>query len=162
MDKEAMLSVLGEAAEICDGVKEPYRAAAFQVVVQWLLARSDVTRVAVSPEASSNDLLVENVPATVNELLARLHSRSHPDRVEAIAFHALKRLGIDGVASDDILAAYSSSRLPRPVNLADTIAKSVRRGHLMDGQKRDGQKTWRLTVTGERYIDELLKEIADR
>ena len=100
------------------------------------------------------------MPATITELLALIAGKAHPDRIEALAYFSLHRDGVDGISTGYITEGYSHGRIPNPANIADVLAKSVRRGHLMSGERRDGKKTWRLTATGEKYMAELLEEAA--
>ena len=120
-----------------------------------------------SKRRSSNGAAAPEAPATlgalpelVNELLATIRSRSHPDRFEAVLFHTLRSQGQEALTTDEILAGYAVSRLPKPVNASDVIAKCFRKGHITEGPRRDGQKTWRLTGSGERHIEAVLAEAA--
>ncbi len=164
-DREALTQVLKEAEELAAVVSEPYRVAAYGVVATWLLdgqSRSQRGPVDESARLNTSGGADEGVPESVNELLALLHRKSHQDRFEAIIYHALRRQAFDGLSTDQILSAYSAGRVARPANPADVIAKCHRRGHVMEGEMRDGQKTWRLTTgKGERYIEQLLHELAD-
>ena len=103
---------------------------------------------------------LDSLPESINELLATVRSRSHPDRFEAALFHALRGQGREALTTDEILAAYSASRLARPVNASDVVAKCFRKGHITEGTPVDGQKTWRLTGSGERYIEAVLAQAA--
>lgn len=161
MNKEQTQGLLREAEEIVETVSEPYRGAAFQAVVTQLLSQADgearpgATKGAVRPSDAGL------MPESLNELLALRRIKSHTDRLEAIIFHSLKRQGVAALTTDDILSAYSSARISKPANPSDVIARCFRRGHVMAGSQRDGQKTWQLTSTGERYIEQLLKEVSE-
>lgn len=155
-DKGRVREALRDAAELADEVGESYRVTAFQVVFEWLLGPSGEPG---QPPLRATEALAEGaVPETLNELLAVLHDRTHHDRFEAIIFHALRLRGADGLTTDEIMNAYSVARVARPANPSDVMAKCVRRGHVMEGERRDGQKTWRLTVTGERYVGGFIDE----
>ena len=159
MEKELVREALRDAAEVADEVDEAYRVAAFQVAAERLLRRDG----GAHPERAQARSLGTRVasdgqPESINELLALMHDRSHPDRFEAILLHSLRRTGVDGLTTDEVLKAYSEGRAPKPANASDVIAKCVKRGHVMEGEKRDGQKTWRLTVTGERYMEQIVQE----
>ena len=110
--------------------------------------------------ASDPPATLETLPESVNELLATIRSKPHTDRFEAVLFHALRSQGQETLTTDEILAAYAASRLPRPVNASDVIAKCFRKGQITAGTPRENQKTWRLTGSGERYIEGVLAGVA--
>ncbi len=157
MNKEAVRKALLDAVDLADAVPDSYKGAAFQVAATALLDQANeehdgeqraAPRVATQPSES------------VNEILALLRERSHADRFQAIIFHALRGDGLESVTTDEILAAYSAARMAKPTNPSDIIAKCSRRGHVVEAPRRDGQKTWRLTGSGERYVENMLREQA--
>ena len=160
-DKARIREALTHAAELADEVNDLYRVTAFRVAAERLLGVDGELRQA--PVQAAGVVTEGAVPEAVNELLAVLHDRPHQDRFEAIIFHALRLQGVDGLTTDEIMNGYSAARIARPANPSDVIAKCVRppRGHVREGDKRDGQKTWRLTGAGERYVGGLIEELME-
>jgi hypothetical protein len=109
---------------------------------------------APSPRVSSADL---SLPASANELLARLSKRSHNDRFVALVWYSLAQGAIDGITTDEILAIYSSARDKKPANPSDVVSTCIKRGLLIES-KRENQKTWQITRTGEDYAAKLWAE----
>jgi hypothetical protein len=159
MDKAEIRQVLLDAAELAEVVDERYRPAAFRFAAERL-AVTPVSAAASSAAVVPLHGELSSVQRAVNEVLAGLRDRSHTDKFEAIIFHSLTSEGAESLTIEAILSAYAMSRMARPTNPSDIIAKCARRGHVTEGSRVDGQKTWRLTASGERYVRQLLQEIA--
>jgi len=94
---------------------------------------------------------VEN---NLNEFLPRVDPRSHPQRVVAIAYHALHTGNENGLTTAEFIDAYKRARETRPKNMSDVIATCFRRGFLIDAsQRKEGAKSWVITKTGEAYLE---------
>jgi hypothetical protein len=161
MDLDRMRKVLGDAQDLAEGVAEAYKVAAFQEIVRASLMEAPSRRASdsVPVTASTRRVAPAEIPESVNEVLALLKDKPHTDRFEAVIYHALKRDGREAIPTDEILAAYSVTRMSRPANPSDVIAKCARRGHVRPGGVSDGQKTWSLTGLGERHVESLLAEV---
>lgn len=54
----------------------------------------------------------------------------------------------------DMTNAFQMAREKLPANLSDMINKNVVKGHFMEvGERKDTRKTWILTATGERFVE---------
>jgi len=92
----------------------------------------------------------------ISEFLARAKIATDTDRVTAILYHFLRN-GQNSSTRAEILQAYSSARIKQPTNLSDVLARCIRRGHVIEApERKDEQKAWQITLTGERYVDEKL------
>ncbi len=159
MNRDEILEGLQEAQEIADALNERYQVAAFQALAQRFLASTSpvISGLRQDGATSANDGVP--LPATINELLTLFRRKSHYDRFEAIAWYYLKKDGIDGITTDEILAAYSTAREKKPVNAADVVMTCIRKGHLVEGDRRGDQKTLRLLGSGEENIERLLSQL---
>jgi len=55
--------------------------------------------------------------------------------------------------------AHSSNPSSKPKNPSDTVYKNIRRGFLTESpQKKGGSKAWIVTNSGERFVENDLKE----
>lgn len=150
MNEQQITEKFNKARELVSGIDASFRGLALEVVFRWLL---DQELVSVHPLRE-----VEGVPVRltkqINEFLASKKLKSHTDKVLAIAYHYLTAKG-EPVTKLEIEEAYSTSRLARPQNLSDVVAKSIRRGYLVGSrEQKEGQKAWHITTTGEKYIEE--------
>lgn len=164
INKDIVRQALVDAADLANDVPEPYRVEAFRAVSKVLLPRMPQATADAGPESVSVEKKANGrgPHVAVNERLAAVRGCSHTDKFKVIIFHALDSEGLEALTMEEIFAAYTAARMPKPTNPSDIIAKCSSRGHVTEGQRRDGQKTWRLTGSGERYVRELLEEQTQR
>jgi len=143
-----------QARDMVDGLSDEHlRSVAFEVVFRRLLEGAAAVPPAVGQaERSASGLQL--VGRAVGEFLSQVGVKSYPDRIVAIAYHRLRSRGEEAVTRAEFFEDLSRARIPRPKNLSDVIAQCVRRGNLMDAELKDGQKAWKITVTGESYVQE--------
>jgi hypothetical protein len=72
----------------------------------------------------------------------------------AILAYRLRAVGEDSLTATEMSDAYRDSRIPRPQNFSDTIAKVMRKGWVVSAPPKNGQKAWRVTVLGLSAFDE--------
>jgi hypothetical protein len=165
MDKEQIGAALRTAEEIVASVSEPFRVVAYHAVASRLLAdQPAVEQVQMGAQSVGNEpaaVAIGDLPDSVNELLAILKNRPHTDRFTAVTYHAFKRRGLESITTEEILDGYELCRMSKPSNSSDVVAKCFRKGHLRNGERRDGSKTWQLTGTGEKHVERLLREAMD-
>ena|SRR3990167_4631401 len=59
----------------------------------------------------------------------------------------------------DLETAFRSAKEKPPKNLNDAVNKNISQGLLMDAaSKKDAKKSWVLTSTGEKFVEELSKQ----
>lgn len=150
MNEETLLQAIQKARDIADKLPEPYRASAFEVVLRHLLGGEG------PPQPLKRQAAAEPTdrPAIgqLNEFLAARNPRSHPDRVTAIAYYSFHK-DDSGITTRDVTEAYSKVRIKRPQNVHDVIATCVRRGLLVDSEKKDDMRAWIITPTGDAYVE---------
>jgi len=150
MDKQQVTEKFNMARELVSGIDEPFRDLALEVIFRWLL---DQELIGVHPLREAGGARVRPT-MQINEFLASKKLKSHTDKVLAIAYHYLHAKG-KPVTSPEIEEAYITSRLARPQNLSDVVAKCIRRGYLVGSrEQKEGQKAWHITPTGEKYVEE--------
>jgi hypothetical protein len=126
------------------------------------IAFGEVLRVLLQPHSQPSPSQVERRPALapqtvqISEFLAQTKIATETDRVATILYYHFHN-GHDSSTRAEILDAYAIARCKRPTNLSDVIARCIRKGHVIEApQKKDGQKAWQITGTGEKYVDEEL------
>lgn len=158
MNRDEITAKFSTAKDLVSGILDPSdRRLALEVVFRKLLEEGLTAREATTPLPG-----LARVPAQVSEFLAALNARSHSDRVVGIAYHSL-RTERGPVTSADLGEAYARARTTRPKNMSDVIAQCVKRGYVVEAfERKEGQKAWEITPTGEAYIEEKLTEAARR
>ena len=149
-DDEHIREAILRARALCDDQPEPFRSLAFRTVLETLLLRGNglpgpAARVPTSP-----------VGIDLIEFLAAKKAETHPDRVVAIAYYFYHTQNGAGVTTKELADAYARARLKKPQNYPDVIAACVRRGFLVEGERKDGMKSWVITRTGESHVEQNL------
>ncbi|MEX0800231.1 MAG: hypothetical protein WD379_03320 [Dehalococcoidia bacterium] len=158
---DAFLEARDAVAKIED---EDYRKIAFQVVFARLLDASPATAPAPANTGSrvARDLTAGLVAQklSVGEFLAHFNPGSYLESTAAIAYYFLHNLQQEGVTRQEFLASFRTARLTPPKNISDVIAQCIRKGLLMDAsERRNGQKAWAITQTGERLVENRLRSL---
>jgi hypothetical protein len=150
MNKEDIRAKAAKAKELVEDIDEPFKSIAFEVLFRRLLDQKETT-------AISSTLIKAGLTAkTVSEFLSSKNCKSMPDQVTAIAYYSFHG-GQECITRIELLEAFGKARLPRPKNISDVIGRCIRRGFLVDyPEKKDGQKAWQITPTGEKYVEEHL------
>lgn len=153
MDKEEIKRKIEEAKALVGGdTRDPLTQIAFGEVLRMLLQQ--YSQPSVSQTERKIALAAQSVQ--ISEFLAQKKIESETDRIVSILYHHLHN-GRDSSTRAEILEAYATARFRRPTNLSDVIARSIRKGHVIEAQeKKDGQKAWQITGTGEKYVEEKL------
>lgn len=150
MNKQDVQNKIEEAKQLVGrSAADPFTQIAFEVVLRKLMEEGEVEKVAQRTPSKIPKMYI-------NEILTSKNVKTHLDKVEAIAWHFLRE-GDGSVNRKEILEAYGKARMKRPQNLTDVITQSVKRSHLIDSpEKKDGEKAWCITPTGEKYVEENL------
>jgi hypothetical protein len=144
-DDDAIRAAVARARRLTEDEPEPFRSLAFRAVLEHLLRGAIAT--------SSGVAAAPAVDMDLTEFLASRKATTHPDRVVAIAYYLYRTQSGAGVTTHDLTEAYSRARIKKPQNFPDVIAACVRRGRLVEGERKDGMKSWVITRTGEAFVE---------
>jgi hypothetical protein len=76
-----------------------------------------------------------------------------------VAYFAEIRDKVSPFNLKDLEGGFREAKEPLPGNLSDKVAKNIRKGHMMESkEKKDGFDSWTLTSTGERFVENGLKD----
>lgn len=147
MEDEQIRQAIDRARGLCEDQPEPFRSLAFRTVLEALLHRNgpSVPSPRPSPSPVGMDLI---------EFLAMKKAETHPDRVVVIAYYYYKTQNGAGVTTRELSDSYARARIRRPQNYPDVIAGCVRKGYLVEGERKDGMKSWVITRTGEAHVEQ--------
>ena len=148
IDDEAIRQAIQRARRLSESEPEPFRSLAFRTVLEHLL-RGGSAAPSVAAAAPPTDM-------DLTEFLASKKAATHPDRVVAIAYYTYHTQNGAGVTTQDLTDAYGRARVKKPQNFPDVIAACVRRGRLVEGERKDGMKSWVITRTGEAFVEQNL------
>lgn len=152
VDDDAIRAAVQRARRLSEDEPEPFRSIAFRTVLEHLLRSAPAalgSTPAAAPAAPPPDM-------DLTEFLASKKVATHPDRVVAVAYFIYRTQNGAGVTTQDLTDAYSRARVKKPQNFPDVIAACVRRGRLVEGERKDGMKAWVITRTGETYVEQNL------
>lgn len=153
MNSKEIKEKIEEAKEIVgDDVQDPFAQIAFREVLRILLGQAGVGIVQQPPEIKDAKIRAD---MNIGELMAKLKVKNATERVTAMLYYHINN-GITSTTRSEIYDLYSTIRQKKPGNLSDVIARCIRKGHIIEAsEKKDKQKAWQITQTGERYIAEL-------
>ncbi|MEM4258739.1 MAG: hypothetical protein QXL17_06280 [Candidatus Thermoplasmatota archaeon] len=70
-----------------------------------------------------------------------------------------KYLNVNCFNIKDIKAGFIDAKEPLPSNINQMVNENIKKGHMMPAkEKKDKLKAWTLTSSGERFVDNDLKE----
>jgi hypothetical protein len=147
VEDEHIRGAIERARTLCEHEPEPFRSLAFRTVLEALLHSNGLSSAPArsSPSPVGMDLI---------EFLAMKKAETHPDRVVVIAYYYYKTHNGAGVTTKELADSYARARVRRPQNYPDVIAGCVRRGYLVEGERKDGMKSWVITRTGESHVEQ--------
>ncbi|MFY9270472.1 MAG: hypothetical protein WAO55_12090 [Candidatus Manganitrophaceae bacterium] len=155
METDLIKKQIQQALECAEGLGEPYRGIAFQVVLTELLRDGRESRAAEEPRQEKST--PKSLPP-INEFFSSIHPKAYTDAVVTVAYHLLHGEKVPSFTVQEISERLSKCRAEKPKNLSDVLAGCARNGWLAEeDQKQNGMKSWYLTATGERYFQTKLK-----
>lgn len=115
--------------------------------------------------ASENEEPLASVQPVVKQMSAKefLLSKkisSALERTLALAYYLEHIGGMSAFNVNDIENVFQSAREKPPVNPNDMINKNIAKGYLMESrEQKDGKKSWILTATGEKVVENELSNL---
>ena len=146
MGNEEIRTAIEEAMGLTRHLEEPFKSIAFRVVLQRQLGQHQ-------PTSDDRPAAVVRPGDTFGELAAARQPTTHVNRVILFAYYSLHSGDRKGVTIKEIEEAYRQIRERKPQNIPDVIAGCSRHGFLVEGQRKEGAKTWVITSRGEGYVE---------
>ena len=145
MNGEYIKAAIEDAIEVTRCLEEPFRSIAFKVVLERRLKGSDgASETAASPLVKTGE--------TLAEFTAARQPATHVNRVMTFAYFSLHSGDSSGRTVKEIEDAYKQVRVKKPQNIPDVIGQCMRRGLLVEADRKDGAKAWVITARGEAYV----------
>ncbi len=98
-------------------------------------------------------------PLSVREFVISKSPKSSVHTTLLIAYYLEKYSKLTSFNHDDLVHGFAQAKEPTPGNLSDMVYKNIRRGYLTEApEKKDGSRAWVVTNSGERFVENGLKE----
>lgn len=148
--EDVLTGAIDKAQKIADKQPNIYREATFEAALNYFLGALATSPLETHQPASSTP--ASPLTMQLNEFLASKKLNSHPDRIVAIACYQYRK-GDGSITTKDVLDAYASARMKKPQNVHDVISTCIRRGYLVDTDRKEGVRAWLITPSGEAHVD---------
>jgi len=97
-----------------------------------------------------------SLPDSIREFHTQKGSPSkHTDTAMIIAYWLEKYRGTPSYNYVDIENAYGEALISKPSNTSDVMNSNQKKGYLIPAGDKDGKKAWRLSKSGEEYIEQM-------
>jgi hypothetical protein len=97
-------------------------------------------------------------PLAVAELVRTTKVQTDVDKALVIGYSMEKYAGLPNFTVSELVEQFRAAREPPPSNANQTVSNNVHLGLMMAWpEKRDGQKCWGLTTSGENKVAGLLR-----
>jgi hypothetical protein len=161
MDENAFEAAMRTARHAAEKARD-FRSETYGAVLLFELMRSAV------PEARSRHELAATAPPPAPkrekayspaELFASKSWTTEIDKV-VVASYFLERFGENASSTvDEVRNCLVAAKVPLPKNVNLAIIQAVKKGLMMAIPSQGGtRKTWALTQTGERYVEQMATE----
>jgi hypothetical protein len=96
---------------------------------------------------------------SVKEFILDKKRSSDPNKALTIGYYLEKLRKISPFTIRDLEQLFREAREPLPSNTNDVVNQDIAKGFMMEAEeKKDGRKAWTLTSTGEKFVENGLKE----
>ncbi len=98
-------------------------------------------------------------PLSIREFVISKGPKTSVDTTLLVGFYLEKFAGTSPFNLEDVTRGFAQAKEPLPANPSDMLYKNVKRGFLMESaEKKGGSKSWIVTNSGERHVENGLKE----
>jgi hypothetical protein len=96
---------------------------------------------------------------SVKEFILDKKPSSDPNKALTVGYYLEKHRKISPFTIRDLEQLFREAREPLPSNTNDVVNQDIAKGFMMEAEeKKDGRKAWTLTSTGEKFVENGLKE----
>ena len=91
---------------------------------------------------------------SIKELILSKKPKSDVQKTLLIGYYLEKYRGVSFFNAKDLEEGFKESKEKVPSNINNKVYGNVKKGHMMELKKKKGElKTWNLTITGERFVE---------
>ena len=96
---------------------------------------------------------------SIREFVISKSPQTSADTALVISVFLEKFSSVSPLNLDDLANGFAQAKEPLPKNPSDLLYRNVKRGFLMEApEKKNGSKAWVVTNSGERFVENGLKE----
>ena len=96
---------------------------------------------------------------SIKEFLISKKPKTEVQKTLVIGYYLEKYRGMKSFNAKDLENGFREAKEKVPGNINNRVIKNINNGHIMESkEKRDKLKAWCLTNTGERFVENDLKE----
>ncbi len=96
---------------------------------------------------------------SIKEFLLSKRPSSEASKTLVIAYYLERHRNTSPFTTRDLEQLYREAREPLPTNINDVVNQNIAKGFIMEAEdKKDGRKAWILTSSGERFVENGLKQ----
>lgn len=97
-------------------------------------------------------------PYALQEFKSKFQLKTHTDRAVMIAYYLEFYADKAHFTIHDVLEGYVTCRYQKPGNISDVLGRCAGKGLMMKIGEENQVIQWRLTETGVKFIEEMLKD----
>ena len=93
---------------------------------------------------------------SINEFIGSQKLSGDVQRTLAVGYYLEKHEGLSSFNAKDLVGAYRKLKIPKSqnINFNYKAIKNIQQGYMMETrEKKDKQKAWVLTLSGEKYVE---------
>jgi hypothetical protein len=96
---------------------------------------------------------------SVNEFMLEKKPSSDLNKTLTVAFYLERHRRVSPFTIRDLEGLFREAKEPPPKNISDAVNKNVAKGFIMKAsEKKEGITAWTLTNTGERFVEDGLRD----
>jgi hypothetical protein len=96
---------------------------------------------------------------SLKEFILSKNPSSEANKALIIGYYLDRHRKISPFTIKDLEQVFREAREPLPSNINDVVNRNIVKGLMMEAEgKKDGHKAWTLTSTGERFVENGLKD----
>lgn len=91
-----------------------------------------------------------------SEYIKRLAPKNQSEKALILAYYLEKHKGFDSFTTTELTDLGREAKQPRFTNISDTVSSQVQQGMLMGAGKKEANRAYALTTSGEEYVEGLI------
>lgn len=96
---------------------------------------------------------------SIREFMLSKNPKSEMERTLAVAYYLEKFQDFTSFHAKDLKSGFRRAKAKIPGNINYEVIRNIQKGYLEEAEeKKENRKTWYLTISGEKYVDDNFEE----